>query len=336
MAHILMPQIDLAALDTRTLYTQCFEIFKKDVIQEGFSIELETRILEILKALQDLYSNRDDITDILAYAPKDSESVEHIIVNSMFDLANDALNQWDQIQQTKIAEQPASNVTIAIDTLESTEEDDYERISIQEATDILFSRVYKKVSRQRHNISNIELKVLFIQFYFANSQDRLAILSELTDPQEKYDFIIAAKDVMKKFLDINPTLTRSEVDDLHKNNSVNERKKKNGGGSGHAMNHLKVPNLDDPTSSHSFKLYMTAQSSSTNEKIYLSKVLINFAKKVKELHNITTSLPCSTLEHPSTTSKASSSCTNIKDLNLMVITFLENIMKKYKFNKFKK
>ena len=254
----------------------------------------------------------------------------------MFDLANDAFNQWDQIQQTKIAEQPASNITIAIDTLESTEEDDYERISVQEATDILFSRVYKKVSRQRHNISNIELKVLFIQFYFANSQDRLAILSELTDPQEKYDFIISAWDVMKKFLDINPTLTRSAVDDLHKNNSVNERKKKNGGGSGHAMNHLQVPNLDDPTSSHSFKLYMTAQSSSTNEKIYLSKVLINFAKKVKELHNITTSLPCSTLEHPSTTSEASSSCTNIKDLNLMVITFLENIMKKYKFNKFKK
>ena len=60
-----MPQVDLEALDTRTLYTQCFEIFKKDVIQEGFSIELESRIVEILEALQDLYSNRDDITDIL-------------------------------------------------------------------------------------------------------------------------------------------------------------------------------------------------------------------------------------------------------------------------------
>ena len=109
--------------------------------------------------------------------------------------------------------------------------------------------------------------------------------------------------------------------------------KKEWWGSGHAMNHLQVPNLDDPTSSHSFKLYMTAQSSSTNEKIYLSKVLINFAKKLR-MHNITTSF-LHTLEHPSTTSKASSS-TNIKDLNLMVITFLENIMKKYKFNKFKK
>ena len=129
-------QVDLEALDTRTLYTQCFEIFKKDVIQEGFSIELESRIVEILEALQDLYSNRDDITDILAYAPKDSESVEHIIVNSMFNLANDAFNQWDQIQQP-IAEQTANNVTIAIDTLNRQKKmttNEY----LSEATDIYF------------------------------------------------------------------------------------------------------------------------------------------------------------------------------------------------------
>ena len=335
MAHILMPQVDLESLDTRTLYTQCFEIFKKDVIQEGFSIELETRILEILKALQDLYSNRDDITDILPYAPKDSESVEHIIVNSMFDLANDAFNQWDQIQQTNIAEQPASNVTIAIDTLESTEEDDYERISTQKATNILFSRVYKKVSRQRHNISNIELKVLFIQFYFANSQDRFAILSELTDPQEKHDFIIAAWDVMKKFLKINPNLTLSQVQSLYQVTGAREVKKNGGGGSDHTLYELKVPSTEDPTSLHSFKLTLIADSSADGGKIFLASVFKDFAKRVTFLQKITANVDQDHLDSVYTKSNKKPYITNVKDLNRIIIAFLEHVMIEYKFNTFK-
>jgi len=336
MSHFLIPQVDFEVANKSDLYNQCFDIFRKDIIQTSFSNELETRILDVLESIQSVYSNCDDITEIVCNLPNDTNTVEHLIVSSMYEFAEAAFNQWDQTQQARIIQQTVDKVTITIDPDQEVQEDAYERISVQEATDILYSRVYKKVSRQRHNISNIELKVLFIQFYFANSQDRSAILSELTDPQEKHDFIIAAWDVIKKFLNINPSLTLSEVQSLYQVTGAVEFKKKGGGGSDHTLYELQVPSLEDPTALHSFKLALIADSSAKKNKIYLASVFQDFAQRVTFLQEIAAKVDQDHLDSVYPKSKEKPYITNVKDLNRIIIAFLEHVMIEYKFNKFKK
>ncbi len=336
MVHVLLPQVDLEASDKNTLYEQCFNLFKQDVIQEGFSTELEQRILEILESLETIFSRKYDITDIIPHLPEDSQSVEHIIGHSVFELASSAFDQWDRVQQTKIIQQTASRVTIAVGTLQSSEEDHYERMSDRGALEILFSRVYKKTSKSRPNIKNLESKVLFIQFYFANPQDRLKILSELTDAQDKHDFIISAWEVMKKYLKINPNLTLSQVKALYSVTGAKAVPKENGGGSSHRMYEIRVPSLEAPSSLHSFKLTLIADSSAEKGRIYLAAVCRDFAQKIHGLHSTISSLPHDNLDSSYTKAKPSSDITNITDLNQMVIKFLQHIMREYKFNKFKK
>jgi len=285
---------------------------------------LEAHIVSFISAIKEkLSSGEIEISDIIDYLPKTEETLEYHLIEDIYDSIEEAItpNQRANSDIQFIANDFNTCVLLKV-------EDSI--LTYEQAHQYLFVQVYKTDPQGYHNITLIDSKVKFIQFYFATEPQKHEILRTLQSGEDYYNFVIAMYETIKKHMtNFNPQVDKKKLRKII--TSLELTKKKTNAGS-----HLKDGILlFDPSSTNQERAYNFlghSFSSVRGEKVWLDDIKDTFAQNFKELYEIANKIS----EANSNNEHFESAQENFCYINNLLINFIECIFKTFKVDKFKK
>jgi Mn-dependent DtxR family transcriptional regulator len=305
------------------LTNDIFDFFKDYINSLDLEGGLDLKINEYTKSLETAFQMNQNVIDLINFEPCDPNTLEYHVFHSIYSLIEDMSYQKKDSSISDISEEINQVIQTVTDTPEQTAEDSL--LSCEQAKQILLTKVYKTDKGSISDISLLESKITFVQFHFADEADKIKILQSFTTAKQLEDFIIAAYEVMKKFLKFNVSISKSDSKKMITAMGLTKFRKKGS----HTIYGIELYDSNSVNNFREFSCMVESDCSIKKNRVWLADKFSEMATSFNSLFNL-----CHVLIEECTNKELINEANdNFNQMYELIIAFIGFTCDKYKFTK---
>jgi len=309
------------------LISEIFDLYIDYIQSLNLEDGLDLIILEYIKPLKNHWHQHQDLMQIIELAPEDPNTLEYHVFHALYSLIEDM--NWSKTD-TSISDISQEVNQVVESTTQSNMETREEKahnllLTKEQAKYVLLNRVYKVHEESISDISLLESKITFVQFHFADESNKIEILKSFTHDKQIGDFIIAAYEVMKKVLNFNISMKKTDCNKMRTAMGLNEFRT-NGS---HTVYGINLYDSNSVNNIREFACWIESKCSVKKNKVWLADKFEEMATSFNSLFILCHKLlgECKDKEFIDETSE------NFNQMYELIISFINFTSRKYKFNK---